>query len=140
MRIKDILDIFSPHECLSAICLLKELDRKGGSFSDLLGEEGALRRARKHHARATYPKRLEAAVKYGKFERKAAAEKAEASSAQRPAKIPFLKPGEGEIVQDLKCSCGEEMYIEALCAKTAIKNKCVRIAYCVECSKEVKIR
>jgi hypothetical protein len=52
----------------------------------------------------------------------------------------FLAPGEGEIVYGLKCVCGGDIYIEALCSKTAIKNKCVRIGYCVECNTEVKIR
>jgi len=58
----------------------------------------------------------------------------------RPAKSPFMAPGEGEISRNLKCNCGGDIYIEALCGRAAVEEKCLRIANCMSCKSVIKIR
>lgn len=74
----------------------------------------------------------------------ATAARTEKHTPRKPAKNApdiFLKAGESEITA-LRCECGGQMVVEALCHKRAIKEKCIRLAVCseFECPREVKIR
>ena len=55
-------------------------------------------------------------------------------------KMPFLKSGEIEMNNDLKCICGGSFCLQALCGMQSIKKGCIRLAVCDTCNDEVKIR
>ncbi len=128
-NVKNTLDGYGLKAVSEAIRILAVIEKNGLKIDALLAYEKEEKKERKRRilsaARRNRPTRREI----------------KRASRKRRAENPILSPGQSEILLGAKCEqCDGKLHSEALCSKTARKEKCIRIATCVECSKEVKIR
>ena len=127
-NVNNILDGYGHRAVAESIRILKTLEKHGKGVEDLLKYEEDNRQERKEKVAITNENRKTARRKPSSRERR------------RRGIPPSMAPGQAEIIPGARCVCGGVLYSEALCSRQARKEKCIRIATCVECNTEVKIR
>jgi hypothetical protein len=131
-----IIDGYGYTACIQAVKIIALAEKSGIKPEDLLREAEIARTDRAMEVQNNHMEGRRESRKGRTAEKNMTARDRQKARAE----FPFMKPGEGIFMKKLKCECGGFFYIEALCGKTAAKEKCIRIATCVECNAEVKIR